>query len=59
MGQTVVWGETPTASLLSDTAGREINGGLVVPLYVVVLALFGGAISMTRRVPEYQIGARD
>ena len=37
----------------------EINGGLVVPLYVVVLALFGGAISMTRRVPEYQRRALD
>ncbi len=36
-----------------------INGGLVVPLYVVVLALFGGAISMTRRVPEYQRRAMD
>jgi hypothetical protein len=32
----------------------QIRGGLVVPLYVVVLAGFGGAVSMTRRVPEYQ-----
>jgi hypothetical protein len=39
--------------------GREIAGGLVVPLYVVVLALVGGAISMTRRVPEYQRRAMD
>ena len=31
-----------------------IRGGLAVPLYVVILALFGGAISLTRRVPEYQ-----
>jgi hypothetical protein len=31
-----------------------IHGGLVVPLYVIVLALMGGAVSMTRRVPEYQ-----
>ena len=37
----------------------QINGGLVVPLYVIVLALFGGAISMTRRVPEYQRRAMD
>lgn len=42
-----------------DKASGEINGGLVVPLYVVVLALFGGAISMTRRVPEYQRRAMD
>jgi hypothetical protein len=27
---------------------------VVVPLYVIVLALFGSAVSMTRRVPEYQ-----
>ena len=32
----------------------QIHGGMVVPLYVVVLALFGAAVSMTRRVPEYQ-----
>src|SRR5260370_33598846 len=39
--------------------GRAITGGLVVPLYVIVLALVGGAISMTRRVPEYQRRALD
>ena len=32
----------------------KITTGLVVPLYVIVLALFGSAVSMTRRVPEYQ-----
>jgi Bacterial Ig-like domain (group 2) len=31
-----------------------IRGGLVVPLYVIILSLIGGAVSMTRRVPEYQ-----
>jgi hypothetical protein len=31
-----------------------IQGGLVVPLYVIVLSLMGAAVSMTRRVPEYQ-----
>lgn len=31
-----------------------IEGGIVVPLYVIVLALMGSAVSMTRRVPEYQ-----
>lgn len=36
--------------------GQElcVKGGLVVPLYFVVLALIGGAVSLTRRVPEYQ-----
>ena len=32
-----------------------IHGGLVVPLYVVILSLIGAAVSMTRRVPEYQM----
>ena len=31
-----------------------VYGGLVVPLYFIVLALLGGAISLTRRIPEYQ-----
>lgn len=31
-----------------------IEGGLVIPLYFVVLAIFGGFVSMLRRVPEYQ-----
>ena len=31
-----------------------VKGGLVVPLYFLVLALIGGAVSLTRRVPEYQ-----
>jgi hypothetical protein len=37
----------------------KIRGGLVVPLYVIVLALIGSAVSMTRRVPEYQRRAMD
>lgn len=43
-----------------DRSGQQpssvarIEGGVVVPLYVIVLALMGGAVSMTRRVPEYQ-----
>ncbi|HME21470.1 MAG TPA: hypothetical protein VKI44_09025 [Acetobacteraceae bacterium] len=37
----------------------QVRGGIVVPLYVVVLALFGSAVSMTRRVPEYQRRAMD
>lgn len=32
----------------------SVQGGLVVPLYVVVLALMGATVSMTRRVPEFQ-----
>ena len=32
----------------------RIRGGLVVPLYAIVLSLMGAAVSMTRRVPEFQ-----
>lgn len=31
-----------------------ITGGLAVPLPVIIIALAGGAISLSRRVPEYQ-----
>jgi len=37
----------------------HIRGGMAVPLYVVMLSLMGGAVSMTRRVPEYQKRALD
>ncbi len=43
-----------------DVAARDgnyLSRGLVVPLYVVVLAVFGGAVGMSRRVPEIQRGA--
>ncbi|WP_108259101.1 hypothetical protein [Mangrovicoccus ximenensis] len=32
----------------------RVTGGLVVPLFVVVLSLLGGSISMTRKLPEIQ-----
>ena len=32
----------------------ELSRGLVVPLYVVVLAIIGGALGMSRRLPELQ-----
>lgn len=31
-----------------------ISGGLSVPLYMIIIALLGGLISMTRRIPEFQ-----
>lgn len=55
---------TPQADSATRTPGQNnpearpliysIRGGLVVPLYVIILSLIGGAVSMTRRVPEYQ-----
>jgi hypothetical protein len=38
----------------STLQSATIQGGLVIPFYFVVLSLIGGAISLTRRVPEYQ-----
>jgi hypothetical protein len=35
-------------------APARIRGGLVVPLYFVIVALMGGAVSLLRRVPEIQ-----
>lgn len=32
----------------------QITGGIVIPLYILVLAIMGAAVNMTRRVPEYQ-----
>jgi hypothetical protein len=31
-----------------------LNGGIQIPLYVILLALIGGAINMTRQVPDFQ-----
>ncbi|MEM1362791.1 MAG: hypothetical protein AAGF94_13910 [Pseudomonadota bacterium] len=45
-----------TVNNLLPAAGlNRVTGGLVVPLFVVVLSLVGGAISMTRRLPEIQM----
>ncbi len=39
----------PVASDLYD-----IRGGLVIPMYVLILATLGGAVNMTRRIPDLQ-----
>lgn len=31
-----------------------VSGGLVMPLYIVLVAMMGGAISLSRRIPEIQ-----
>lgn len=45
---------TSNASAQSGDDDFEVSGGLVIPLYLVILSLIGGAISLTRRIPEYQ-----
>ncbi len=32
----------------------EVMGGLAVPFFVLVMAFIGGAVSLSRRIPEYQ-----
>ena len=55
--QTQVAEPIPTSK---DSAGGEawrpveISGGLVVPVYFVLIAVIGAVVSMIRRVPEYQ-----
>ena len=44
----------PSATSRDFLHTYEVEGGLVVPLSVVFVSLVGGAISLTRRVPEYQ-----
>jgi hypothetical protein len=36
-----------------------VQGGFVVPFYVVLLAFIGGAVSLARRIPEYQKRSED
>lgn len=44
-----------------DTAEVEgMQGGLVIPFYVLILSILGGAINMTRQVPRYhRVGAAE
>ncbi len=47
---------TPEASLKRDDSPDvvDVEGGLVIPLYVIILSVIGGAINMTRKVPRLQ-----
>ena len=48
--------ESPT---VAPSLPGEIQGGLVVPLYIVVVALIGGVVCMMRRVPVIQLRVSD
>ena len=59
-GKATVEGAMAASQVRSEAALHyQIRGGVVVPLYIIVLAFFGGAVSMTRRVPEIQRRAMD
>lgn len=54
-------GETPSVATSDSTKEASvaesvyrIQGGLVIPLYVLILSLIGGAINMTLRLPDFQ-----
>ena len=46
----------PTAKVANDKTHQhvEVVGGLAVPFFVLVMAFIGGAVSLSRRIPEYQ-----
>jgi hypothetical protein len=46
--------ENTIQSIASMPGPSVVSGGLVVPLYMIVIALIGGCIGMTRRLPELQ-----
>jgi hypothetical protein len=47
--------DVPTTSSVEEAAAiTAVRGGLVIPLYVILLSIVGGAINMTRQVPKYQ-----
>jgi hypothetical protein len=52
---------TPQSTVASSSLNAPLSppivvveGGLVIPLYVIVLSVLGGAINMTRKVPSFQ-----
>jgi hypothetical protein len=51
-------GKVTTCDELTVTSelceGTRVRGGMVVPLYFLIVSLIGALISLTRRVPEYQ-----
>lgn len=49
---------TPPPVVSRETSDQDlvvkVEGGLVIPLYVIILSVIGGAINMTRKVPRFQ-----
>jgi hypothetical protein len=48
----------PNSEISKDPGSAEevlkVEGGLVIPFYVIILSVIGGAINMTRKVPRLQ-----
>ncbi len=47
----------PGSTLAESLGGNLVFGGLVVPLYFLVLALLGASVSLVRKLPEFQLRA--
>lgn len=47
---------TGSTAIMGQPGGPmvQVQGGLVIPLYVIILSVIGGAINMTRKVPGLQ-----
>jgi hypothetical protein len=45
---------TSTPPVEAETPVVQVTGGLLIPLYVIILSVIGGAINMTRKVPGFQ-----
>ena len=43
-----------SVSKIGTSENLQIEGGLVTPLYVLIISIFGGSVSLMRRIPEYQ-----
>ena len=54
LGASAVGVEAPTKEKPTAPKHVEVMGGLAVPFFVLVLAFVGGAVSLSRRIPEYQ-----
>jgi hypothetical protein len=50
---------TRDCALGSPSNRAYVSGGVVVPLPLVIIAMFGGAISLSRRIPEIQKQSED
>ena len=51
---TVAWSATAGGQDGSDAQAATFAGGLAVPFYIVMLAMLGAGINMTRQVPKIQ-----
>jgi hypothetical protein len=54
-------GKAPEGDIAEEpiSLGKMVEGGVAVPFYVLLLAMFGAGINMTLKVPEIQLSYED